>query len=129
MMTKSEQFLNYFDWLVANCKEPVTIPDEVAEVYNMLKAQSLEVENKIPFTETGMQILEYCQEQNAKNLKAKDIAEGLEMSSRKVSGAIRKLVSDGYIEKFGQNPVIYNLTEKGRTVNINEYKEKMNEDG
>ena len=50
--------------------------------------------------------------------KAKDIGEGLFISSRAVSGAIRKLVTDGYVEKIGQEPVVYALTEKGKTVEI-----------
>ena len=49
---------------------------------------------------------------------AKDIGEGLFISSRAVSGAIRKLVTDGYVEKIGQDPVVYALTEKGKTVEI-----------
>ncbi len=52
--------------------------------------------------------------------KAKDIAEGLMMSSRRVSGSIRKLVTDGYVEKIGQDPVIYALTEKGKNKIIEE---------
>jgi DNA-binding HxlR family transcriptional regulator len=35
-----------------------------------------------------------------------------------VSGAIRKLVTDGYVEKVGQDPVIYTLTELGKSVEI-----------
>ena len=50
--------------------------------------------------------------------KAKDIGEGLFISSRAVSGAIRKLVADGYVEKIGQDPVVYSLTEKGKTITI-----------
>ena len=48
--------------------------------------------------------------------KAKDIADKIELSSRTVSGALRKLVSDGYVEKTGKNPVIYNITEKGKNI-------------
>jgi predicted transcriptional regulator len=46
--------------------------------------------------------------------KARDIAEGLFISSRGVSGALRKLVNDGFCEKVGQDPVVYALTEKGK---------------
>ena len=41
------------------------------------------------------------------------------VSSRTISGAIRKLVTDGYVEKVGQEPVIYALTEKGKNIVIN----------
>ena len=41
--------------------------------------------------------------------KAKDIGEGLGISSKAVSGSMRKLVKDGYINKVGKEPVIYEL--------------------
>ena len=31
-----------------------------------------------------------------------------------VSGSIRKLVADGFVEKLGDEPVIYGITEKGK---------------
>ena len=81
-MNKCETFLNYFDWLIANCKEPVIIPDEVKEFYDILRSQQDKHIDKPLFTETGFQILEYLQNSNAKSLKAKDIADGMEISSR-----------------------------------------------
>ena len=50
--------------------------------------------------------------------KAKDIAEGMFISSRTVSGSIRKLVNDGFVEKVGQDPVIYSITEQGKNIKI-----------
>lgn len=123
-MNKYKQFLDYFDWLVENCKQPVVMPDEVQDVYNMLQEQ--QAMEKPMFTESGLSILEYLQTCDAKSLKARDIADGMVISSRQVSGAIRKLVTDGFVDKYGQNPVIYSLTEKGRNFNINEYKENLN---
>ena len=52
-------------------------------------------------------------------LKSKEIAEALFVSSRSVSGAMRKLVTDGFVEKIGQDPVMYSLTEKGKNIEIN----------
>ena len=57
-------------------------------------------------------------EKDIEMAKAKDIGEGLFISSRAVSGAIRKLVTDGFVEKVGENPVLYSITEKGKTVEI-----------
>lgn len=125
-MNKCENFLNYFDWLVANCKEPVVIPDEVKEFYDILRSQQDKHIDKPLFTETGLQILEYLKAQDAKSLKAKDIADGMEISSRKVSGSIRKLVTDGFVEKYGANPVVYTLTEKGKNFDIESYKGELN---
>ena len=50
--------------------------------------------------------------------KSKDIAEGLFISSRSVSGSIRKLVNDGFVEKVGQDPTIYSITEQGKNIKI-----------
>lgn len=44
---------------------------------------------------------------------AKTIGEGLFTSSRVVSGAARKLIADGYLEKEGKNPVMYAITADG----------------
>ena len=49
---------------------------------------------------------------------AKAIAEGMGVSSRSVSGAIRKLVNDGFVEKVSTDPVLYSITAKGIEVTI-----------
>lgn len=69
-------------------------------------------------TENGIKILDYMQQNENKynNLfKAKEIGEGLFMSSRSVSGSMRKLITDGFVEKVGSDPVVYGLTDSGRT--------------
>ena len=50
--------------------------------------------------------------------KAKDIAEGLGISSRTVSGSLRKLVTDGFVDKVSTNPTIYAISEKGKNYKI-----------
>ena len=79
------------------------------------------------FTDNGKKILAYMQasKDTYNNLfKAKDIGEQLSISSRTVSGGMRKLVTDGYVEKLGTNPVIYAITEKGEQV---EFEDEPNE--
>jgi predicted transcriptional regulator len=125
MNNKYKRFIEYFDWLVQNCKEPVNLPDEVQDVYNLLREQ--QNMEKPMFTESGLAILEYLQSCDATSWKAKDIADGMIISSRKISGAIRKLVTDGFVDKYGQNPVIYSLTEKGKNFDIDGYKNNLNE--
>ena len=125
MNNKYKSFIEYFDWLMQNCKEPVNLPDEVQDVYNLLREQQ-NVEKPM-FTENGLAILEYLQSCDATNWKAKDIADGMVISSRKISGAIRKLVSDGFVDKMGSSPVIYSLTTKGRDFDIKSYKNNLNE--
>ena len=124
-MNKYKQFLDYFDWLVENCKQSVVMPDEVQDVYNMLQEQ--QTMEKPMFTESGLSILEYLQTCDAKSLKARDIADGMGISSRQVSGAIRKLVTDEFVDKMGSSPVIYSLTTKGKDFDIKSYKNSLNE--
>ena len=50
--------------------------------------------------------------------KAKEVGEGMNITSRTASGAMRKLVTDGYVEKMGENPVVYSLTDKGMTIDL-----------
>lgn len=79
--------------------------------------ETLTTEKEKPeFTDNGKLILKYLQETSADTpqQKAKEIADGLFITSRRVSGAIRKLVTDGYVEKVSQDPVVYALTEKGK---------------
>ena len=74
--------------------------------------------DKPELTDNGKVILDYMQKSDVPMMKARDIAEGLFISSRAVSGSLRKLVNDGFCEKVGQDPVVYALTEKGRNYKI-----------
>lgn len=94
-------------------------PDVAANMTPNVKAyiESLfDTKNDKPIlTDNGKQILVYMQEHiDTPTMKAKDIADGLFINSRGVSGALRKLVNDGFCDKIGENPVIYSLTEKGK---------------
>lgn len=72
-------------------------------------------ETKPALTDNGAMILRYLQGQSDEKMyKAKDIADGLCISSRSVSGAMRKLTSDGFVNKIGKDPSLYMLTEKGK---------------
>ena len=71
--------------------------------------------------ENGLKILQYMQQNNEKYnniFSAKNIGEGLFLSSRSVSGSMRKLVTDEYVHKIGNNPVCYSLTEQGKNIDI-----------
>ncbi|MBO7212923.1 MAG: hypothetical protein J6V44_18240 [Methanobrevibacter sp.] len=74
--------------------------------------------DKPELTDNGKVILDYMQKSDVPMLKARDVAEGLFISSRAVSGSLRKLVNDGFCEKVGQDPVVYALTDKGRNYKI-----------
>jgi predicted transcriptional regulator len=71
------------------------------------------------FTDNGKLILGYMKEHLETEMwKAKDIGEGLLISSKTASGAMRKLVTDGFVEKLGENPSVYALTQKGKDIEI-----------
>ena len=74
--------------------------------------------DKPEITDSGKIILDYMQKSDLPMFKAKDIADGLYISSRAVSGSLRKLVTDGFCEKVGTDPVVYTLTEKGKNYKI-----------
>lgn len=70
----------------------------------------------ISITENGVKILRWMsanKESLSNVFTSREVAEGLFTSGRSVSGAMRKLTSDGYVQKVGQNPVQYSLTEQG----------------
>ncbi len=93
------------------------------ELSDFLEAQG--INSKPEITEAGIQILEYMQNCDKTTLRSKDIADGMGVSSRKVSGSIRKLVTDHFVDKFGSSPVTYSLTEKGKNFDIENYKASL----
>lgn len=114
-MTKKQEFINFIDELMEAA--PQIIPSEDVKSYlEVFRGKEM---NKPEFTENGRLILKHLQD-NPKQImwKAKDVGEGLFISSRAVSGAMRKLVTDGYVEKVGQDPVIYTITDKGKEVDL-----------
>lgn len=88
------------------------IPEEAMEYFKTL----CEKKPKEKFTENGKMILVYMRDnkENTDNkFKAKDIGDGMGVSSRTVAGAMRKLVLDGYVAKVGENPTVYAITDTG----------------
>lgn len=118
-MSKKSEFIKYVEDLMSYTRKMDIPPmNEEAEMYWKAFTSEAEVEKPM-FTDNGKLILGFLQEnQTVPMWKAKDIAEGLTISSRAVSGAMRKLVTDGFVEKLGQDPVIYGLTEKGKNIEI-----------
>lgn len=114
-MNKYKEFLDYFDTIVGEND----IPSGVMKIYNELASYEDKAEAPI-ITETGAAILEFLQNYGFKSIKAKDIADEMGESSRKISGAMRKLVTEGFVEKNGTNPVNYLITEKGMNFIIKE---------
>ena len=123
-MSKKSEFLKFLNELLVTAPEE-TINKMSDDVKNYIEFLTKENDIEKPlFTENGKKILVYMREnQNIPLMKARDIAEGMEISSKTVSGAIRKLVSDGYVEKVGQDPTVYTLTENGKNIEIEKAKE------
>jgi len=69
---------------------------------------------KVEVTEKGKMILEYLQNEDITPRRSKVIADAMGLSGRTVSGSMKKLVSEGFIEKIGEDPASYILTEKGK---------------
>ena len=85
--------LTYFNELKSNkTKESPLITENGAKIVNFMKLNKNKYNNAF---------------------KAKDIGEGLFCSSRSISGSMRKLISDGFVEKIGKDPVTYAITDKG----------------
>ena len=115
-MSKKQEFLDFIEKLMDAA--PQVEITEGAKIYLKALRNKEEIEKPM-FTENGKLVLQYMKNNlDTPLFKAKDIAEGLFISSRTVSGAMRKLVSDGFVEKVGQDPVIYTITEKGKEIEI-----------
>lgn len=105
-----QEFIDFLNALIAAAPE-VEMSDNVKTYIDSLMGSTAE---KPEVTDNGKVILKYLQGVPAVPYKAKDIAEGLFVSSRNVSGTIRKLVTDGFVEKIGNDPALYTITEKGK---------------
>lgn len=117
-MSKKESFITMVENLLEN-NTNVEISKDAIEYFESLK--KVKEAEKPKFTEVGLRILQFMQDNKStfdNMFKAKEIGEGIFISSRGVSGAIRKLVADGYVEKMGADPIVYSLTELGETVEL-----------
>lgn len=127
-MTKKELFIDYVTKLMNEDKEAqrfwIYYSDEQMEqiesYFNALKVESSR-KKKEGFTDNGKLILKHLQERSADVVgdasfisTAKEIANEIGISSRSVSGSMRSLVAEGYVEKVGKDPVVYELTNKGK---------------
>ena len=107
-----EKFIKNIETLIE--KYPDEFSEESISYFNALKDVSTEKET---LTEKGKDILRAMRELD-KMVKAKDIADFMGVSSRGVSGSMRKLCNDGYVEKIGKDPIIYALTDLGKEIEI-----------
>ena len=117
-MSNQELFVKEIEEILNNYN--ITLSENANKYFQILKISKNE---KPKFTENGKIILKYLQDNKDtyNNIfSAKSIGEGLLISSKGVSGALRKLVNDGYVDKAGNSPVCYSINQKGIEVNIEE---------
>ena len=112
-MAKKELFITEVENLLSETGK--TLSDEAMTYLEALKATGGETE-KPKFTENGKLVLQFMQANKdsfGNMFSAAKTGEAMGISSKTVSGACRKLVTDGYLEKIGTSPVIYTLSDKG----------------
>lgn len=119
MNQKKKEFLQLVDFLMENCAVSYEISANADEYLKALRVDA-ELSEKPQFTDNGKLILQAMQNSSIEMMKAKDIAEELLIATRSVSGGLRKLVSDGYVEKIGKDPIVYKLTAKGKEISFEE---------
>ena len=120
-MNKKEMFVKMVEELLDG--RDVSMYTDALAYFEAFKSSEDKSSKKVKFTDNGKLILQYMRENldaTQNMFKAREVAEGIFISSRSVSGSMRKLVSDGYVEKLGQDPIIYSLTETGKTVSLDE---------
>jgi len=119
-MTKKEAFISMIEVLLDNplvtqdFEEDKEIYKKALEYFEELK--SAPATQKPEITENGAKILKYMQENYQKYnnvFKSKEIGEGLFISSRSVSGSMKKLITEGFVNKIGTDPVAYEISQKG----------------
>lgn len=118
-MSKKQKFIDYVEEALFSKVDLTEIDPDVFSYWEALKGTK-DVDKPM-FTDNGKLVMEYLKSLPEGNpaLKSREIAEALFVSSRTVSGAMRKLVTDGFVEKIGQDPVMYTLTEQGKNIELN----------
>ena len=94
---------------------PMNVPVEASDFFEDYKKSNSTAKE---MTEKGYNILIGLKEINDW-ITAKALGERLDISGRSVSGTMRKLVLDGFVEKQAGNPATYKITEKGMSYEMN----------
>lgn len=121
-MTQKDCFIKMFEvmWNECGMQKMIDLLNSDTVDTGMIYFQNLkEQKEHTELTENGKKILAYLQtvpDEEAR--KSKEIATELFMSSRSVSGAMRKLVTDGFVIKYATNPISYAASQKGKEFKI-----------
>lgn len=92
--------------------------DNAAKFWELFK-QGENIEKPL-FTENGKIILKHMQDNlDVETWNAKSLADGIGISAKSITGGMRKLIHEGFVEKLGTNPTTYEISEKGKEIKIN----------
>ena len=94
---------------------PMNVPAEALEFFEDYKRGKSS--NRKEITEKGIAIILALRE-NSEWITAKALGEIMDVSGRSVSGSMKKLVEDGYVDKRAGTPSAYKITEKGMTCEL-----------
>lgn len=115
-MSSKKVFIEQIERLIS---EGLELDEEAKAFFEDFKSAE---KDKPELTEKGSLILSYMKDniELFNNIfKSKDIADGIEINGRSVSGSMKKLMIDGFVDKIGTNPVCYAVTEKGKEYKFN----------
>ena len=118
-MSKKEKFIDEITKMLEDSPEKYLSAEALDYWNGIIKGCETD---KPQFTPNGKLILQYMRDHKDEFnnvFKAKEVGEGLGISSRTASGSMRKLVTDGFIEKIGSEPVVYAITTTGLEANLN----------
>ncbi len=116
-MTKKQEFINFVNSLMEKC--PEVEMNEDASLYWEGFCNSKDTSDKPLISDNGKIILKFLQDQSeTRTWTSKALGESIGISSRSVSGSMRKLVDAGFVEKCGADPIAYVITDKGINFNL-----------
>ena len=108
-------FIETVDALFKSANTDIFIPIEAIEFFEDYKKGKSS--NRKEITEKGIAIILTLRE-NHEWITAKALGEIMDVSGRSVSGSMKKLVEDGYVDKRAGTPSAYKITEKGMTCEL-----------
>lgn len=110
---RKDIFIETVEALFAKNDFEVFIPQEAIDFFEDYKKGKTSQRKDI--TEKGINIIMTMRELDDEWITASSLGERMGVSGRSVSGSMKKLVIDGFVEKRAGNPASYKLTEKGST--------------
>lgn len=120
-MGSKQKFIDWFNENV-NMEMPEDIYLYWEAFQDEVERRSVQAKEKQMFTPTGEKIFTYLQENYSIEDKwdSAEIAKGLGLTAKNVSGSLRRLVTDGYVKKVCKDPVMYSLTQLGIDTSLDE---------